>query len=70
MKELEHPDVTWALETGYPTGNEEIKDTREDRKAFAEVYAREFFDYLAENEPSMIDGFVEENWWMYEEWLR
>ncbi len=70
MEELEHPDVTWALETGYPAGGEVLTDTPEERWAFAEVYAREFLTYLAENDPALVDGFVEENWWMYEDWLK
>lgn len=44
MRDLEHPEITWALRTGYPSWRQEREEPEEDEDAlYEENRERELF---------------------------
>ena len=69
MFDLEHPDITAALRTGYPRyAVGETPDTMEARIQYAEETQLEFFKWLLIQDPELFGRYCEEHERDYREW--
>ena len=56
---MEHPDITAALSTGYPTWKpEQNMDTPENRLEYIREYADGLIEWLRLGYPEILDEFV------------
>lgn len=69
MFDLEHPDITAALRTGYPRyAVGETPDTMEARMAYAEETMMDFFKFLVTEDPEVLERYCEANSRDYKDW--
>ena len=67
---MEHPDITAALRTGYPSyQSEENQDTPESRAEFIEDHTDELLSWIRDNHPDLLDEYIEEHKTQYKNWL-
>ena len=69
-RDIEHPDITSALQCGYPSGAaQENQDTPENRREFAEEFFSDFLAIAQDGDPDILEHFVEHYIWKYREFL-
>ena len=67
---MEHPDVTCALRTGYAAfQNPENRDTPENRKEFIDENSGLLLQWLRLGYPEILEEFIEMHATDYREWL-
>ena len=67
---MEHPDITAALRTGYPSyQSEENQDTPESREEFIEDHAGELLAWIRATLPEVLSEFIAEHETEYKNWL-
>lgn len=69
---MEHPDITAALQNGYPKANtrREDLDTPDMRAAYIREYKDELIDYLKKKHPEIVEDWMNETGylgWLYDE---
>ena len=67
---MEHPDITAALRTGYPSyQSEENQDTPESRAEFIEDHTDALLAWIRATLPEVLDEFMEAHETQYRNWL-
>ena len=67
---IEHPDITAALITGYPTFQEtENQDSPENRADYIDDHMAELVKWLRIGYPDILDEFIEMHRSDYQMWL-
>lgn len=67
---LEHPDVTAAVETGWPRGAAvENRDCREYRVEYAMERFKAFLEFALDGDPELLDHFIAHERPSYRDWL-
>ena len=67
---IEHPDITSALITGYPTFQAaENQDSPENRADYIDDHMAELVKWLRMGYPDILDEFIEMHGFDYRMWL-
>lgn len=70
MVHIEHPDITSALITGYPTFHAaENQDSPENRADYIDDHMAELVKWLRIGYPDILDEFIEMHGFDYRMWL-
>ena len=70
MVHIEHPDITAALMTGYPTFQAtENQDSPENREDYIDDHMDELVKWLRMGYPDILDEFIEMHRSDYQMWL-
>lgn len=65
---MEHPDITRALQTGFPGAAENL-DTPETRMEYIEDTADDFLYWMKREYPEILEEYIERNELKYLSWL-
>ncbi len=70
MENIEHPDITAAMRTGYPEYvNSENQDSPENREQFINERPNLLIRWLRLGYPDILEEYIEMNGPDYREWL-
>ena len=70
MENIEHPDITAAMRTGYPEYvNPENQDNPENREQFINERPDLLIRWLSSGYPDILEEYIEMNGLDYREWL-
>ena len=70
MEDIEHPDITAAMRTGYPEHmNSENQDSPENRTQFINERPDLLIRWLRLGYPDILEEYIEMNGPYYREWL-
>lgn len=66
---MEHPDITHALRTGYPSRVYDQEDTPEMREEYISNDYEDFYKWVRRFHADLVDEYIEDNESEYLSWL-